>query len=179
MVVLPELMRDAAPTFLYEGNGPVLILVLLLAGFLYYAQRRLPTALIESGAIVAAFFLPPLLLDEPVLYVIGILMALVAVIVIPRVSRRTNNSVRWVVGALLVYMIVMLVIGQGLGPDLKDEVSAFHIMDWRDGLMGVAMITMMVLRPAGIIPERRRGVITSAVAPAPESVPTAAVQQTI
>jgi hypothetical protein len=52
-------------------------------------------------------------------------------------------------------------------------------MDWRDGLMGVAMVVMMVLRPAGIIPERRRGIVISATAPTPDSVPAAAVQQTM
>jgi hypothetical protein len=66
-----------------------------------------------------------------------------------------------------------------IGPELKHEVSAFHIMDWCDGLMGVAMISMIVLRSAGIIPERRRDVITSTVIPTPESVPAAAVQKTI
>jgi hypothetical protein len=52
-------------------------------------------------------------------------------------------------------------------------------MDWRDGLMGVAMVTMMVLRPAGIIPERRRGVVMSAVVQPPDAVPASAVQPVI
>ena len=46
--------------------------------------------------------------------------------------------------------------GQASWPDVEREVTAFRIMDWRDGLMGIAMVTMMVLRPAGIIPERRQ-----------------------
>lgn len=48
---------------------------------------------------------------------------------------------------------------------LRDvEIANFNIIEWRDGLMGGAMVLMMVLRPAGIIPERRQGVVISAVA---------------
>ncbi|RPJ02682.1 MAG: hypothetical protein EHM39_01330, partial [Chloroflexi bacterium] len=179
MVVLPELLRDAAPTFLYEGTGPIIILALLLASYLYRSQPQLPTAALISGAIAAAFFLPPLLLDEPSLYMVGILMALVAVVVVPRVWGRAANPLPWVVGALAVYTVLVLVIGGGLGPDLEAEILGFRIMDWRDGLMGVAMVVMMVLRPAGIIPERRRGIVVSATVPAPDAVPAAAVQQTM
>jgi hypothetical protein len=50
-------------------------------------------------------------------------------------------------------------------------------MDWRDGLMGVAMVVMMVLRPAGIIPERRKGIVMSAVAEPSGAGPAVAVQQ--
>ena len=39
-----------------------------------------------------------------------------------------------------------------------------QLLDWRDGLMGVLMVLMMVLRPAGLIPERRGGRVFSAVA---------------
>jgi ABC-type branched-subunit amino acid transport system permease subunit len=163
MVVLPELLRDVGPTFLYEGLSPFLILAVILGGYLYSAQRRLSEAAVESGAIAAAFFLPPLLLGEPALYVTGMVMALVALIFITVVRRRFGNALPWVAGAAAAYAVVMLVIGSGLGPDLEREISAFRIMDWRDGLMGVAMVVMMVLRPAGIIPERRRGVIVSAV----------------
>jgi hypothetical protein len=38
---------------------------------------------------------------------------------------------------------------------------------------------MMVLRPAGIIPERRKGIVISAVAKVPEAIPATAVQQTL
>ncbi len=179
MVVLPELLRDAAPTFLYEGTGPVIILALLLASYLYRSQAQLPVAALISGAIAAAFFLPPLLLDEPALYVVGIMMALVAVVVVPRIWARAANPLPWVIGALGVYAVLVLIIGGGLGPDLEEEILGFRIMDWRDGLMGVAMVIMMVLRPAGIIPERRRGIVVSATAPAPDAVPAAAVQQTM
>jgi ABC-type branched-subunit amino acid transport system permease subunit len=178
MVVLPELMRDAAPTFLYEGIGPVVILAVILGSYLYNAQRRLSVAAVESGVIVVAFFLPPLLLNEPVLHVAGLIMALVAIVIVPLARRRTSNALPWVIGALAIYAVVILVIGKGLGPDLEREVSAFRIMDWRDGLMGVAMVIMMVLRPAGIIPERRQGVVISAIAEAPEAVPAATMQQT-
>ena len=166
MVVLPELLRDVGPTFLYESLNPVVILAVILGGYLYSAQQRLSEAALESGAIAAAFFLPALLLDEPSLYVAGMLMALVVLILITLARRRSGSVLPWVVGAAAVYTVVLLVVGNGLGPDLEREVSAFRIMDWRDGLMGVAMVVMMVLRPAGIIPERRRGVVVSAVAEA-------------
>lgn len=166
MVVLPELLRDVGPTFLYEGINPVLILAVLLGGYLYSARHRLRGAAVESGAVAVAFFAPPLLLGEPALSVIGMFMVLAAIIAIPLVRRRSHNALPWVAGALAVYVVVMLLIGKGLGPDVEREISAFRIMDWRDGLMGVAMVVMMVLRPAGIIPERRRGIVVSAVAEA-------------
>jgi len=178
MVVLPELLRDAAPTFMYEGAGPVVILALILGFYLYHAQDRLPAAVLESAAIAAAFFLPPLLLGEPALYVVGILMALVMLIAIARLRRRTARYLPWVAGALAVYTIVLLAAGGSLGPDLSDGVSGFRIMDWRDGLMGVAMVLMMMLRPAGLIPERRRGIAPVTVEQPSEPIPTAARQQT-
>jgi ABC-type branched-subunit amino acid transport system permease subunit len=201
MVVLPELMRDVAPTFLYKGSGPVIILAVILGSYLYSAQRRLPAA-VESGAMAAAFFVPPLVMDEPSLYVAGIIMVL-AVLVVIRIARlhtgnmlpwgigalnlfkgrkrqRTGSAQPWVViGALSIYTIVILAVGKGLGPDLEREISAFRIMDWRDGLMGLAMVIMMVLRPAGIIPERRQGVLISAAVRPPETGPAAAIQQTM
>jgi ABC-type branched-subunit amino acid transport system permease subunit len=176
MVVLPELLRDVGPTFLYDGAGPVLILALILGSYLLNAQRRLSMAAVESGAIAIAFFAPSLLLNEPVLYVIGMIMALVTIVIMPLARRRTDNPLPWVIGALAAYAVVMLIIGRGLGPDLEREITAFQIMDWRDGLMGVAMVIMMVLRPAGIIPERRQGIVVSAVDQAPEAVPTTAMQ---
>jgi ABC-type branched-subunit amino acid transport system permease subunit len=179
MVVLPELMRDVAPTFLYQGTGPVIILAVILASYLYSAQRRLSSAAIESGAIAAVFFLPPLLLDEPALHVMGLIMALVAVVIASWGRRRTSNMLPWVIGALAIYAVVMLAIGGRLGPDLEREISKFRIMNWRDGLMGAAMVAMMVLRPAGIIPERRKGIVISAVAKVPEAIPATAVQQTL
>jgi ABC-type branched-subunit amino acid transport system permease subunit len=166
MVVLPELLRDVGPTFLYKGINPVVILAVLLGGYLYGARHRLSGATVESGAIAGAFVLPPLLLGEPALSVIGMLMVLVAIIAIPLVRRRLDNALPWVAGAMTLYAVVMLVIGKGLGPAVEREISTFRIMDWRDGLMGVAMVVMMVLRPAGIIPERRRGIVVSAVAEA-------------
>lgn len=159
MVVLPELLRDVGPTFLYEGSGPVVMLVLILGGYLLNTRHRWQSSGIESAAIAAAFFLPPLLLDEPALKVIGLLMALVAIAAIPLARRRREDALPWVLGALAIYAVVLLVIGGGVGPDLEDSLSEFRIMDWRDGLMGVAMVIMMVLRPAGIIPERRRGIV--------------------
>jgi ABC-type branched-subunit amino acid transport system permease subunit len=179
MVVLPELLRDVAPTFLYQGTGPLIILAVILASYLYGAQRRLPSAAVESGAIAAAFFLPPLVLDEPALYVVGLLMALVAAVMALRVGRRSSNVLPWMAGALAIYAVVILASGGRLGPDLEREISKFRIMDWRDGLMGAAMVAMMVLRPAGIIPERRKGIVISAVVQAPEVVPATAVQQTL
>ncbi len=171
MVVLPELMRDVAPTFLYEGSSPAILLALMLGLYLYSAQRRWQTAAIESGALLAAFVVPPLVLDEPVLVALGLIMVFVTVIVMGRVWRRTTNALPWELGALAVYTVVLLVIGRQIGPDLETEILKFRIMDWRDGLMGVAMVTMMVLRPAGIMPERRQGVVISAVTETPESVP--------
>jgi ABC-type branched-subunit amino acid transport system permease subunit len=179
MVVLPELLRDVEPTFLYEGTGPVAILAVILAAYLANAARRLPTAAVEGGAIAAAFFLPSLVLDEPVLRVTGLIIALVAVVIATAARRRTGNTLPWVIGALAVYVVVILAVGGRLGPDLEREVLKFRIMDWRDGLMGVAMVTMMVLRPAGIIPERRRGVVMSAVVQAPDAAPASAAQQAI
>jgi branched-chain amino acid transport system permease protein len=166
MVVLPELLRDVGPTFLYKGLNPVVILAVLLGGYLYSARHRLRGAALESGAVAVAFLAPPLLLGEPALSVIGMLMVLAAIIIIPLARRRFANALPWAVGAVAAYALVMLAVGKGLGPDLERAISAFRIMDWRDGLMGVAMVVMMVLRPAGIIPERRRGVVISAVAEA-------------
>src|SRR5690606_4011761 len=111
----------------------------------------------------AAFFVPALVLGEAPLYVIGLFMVLVAIIVLPLLRRRIANPLPWVAGALAIYTIVMLAVGSQLGPDVEREVMAFRIMDWRDGLMGIAMVVMMVLRPAGIIPERRQGVVMSPV----------------
>lgn len=163
MVVLPELLRDVGPTLLYEGQGPVVILVVMLGMYLYNAQGHLKPAAIESGAMAAAFFLPSLILDEPSLHVLALIMALVVIIVSALARHRMANALPWTVGAVAVYAAVVLILGSSLGPDLEREISAFRIMDWRDGLMGVAMVTMMVLRPAGIIPERRHGVVVSAV----------------
>ena len=177
MVVLPELLRDVGPTFLYEGAGPLAILAAILGLYLYNARSRIGAAAVESGVIAAAFVLPPALLGEPSLYVIGMLMTLAAIIMLPALRRRTANPLPWMAGALAVYVAAMVAIGSRLGPDLEREVSAFRIMDWRDGLMGVAMVIMMVLRPAGIIPERRRGVVTSAVAETTDVGPAVAVQQ--
>ena len=177
MVVLPELLRDVGPTFLYEGAGPLAILAAILGLYLYNARSRIGAAAVESGVIAAAFVLPPALLGEPSLYVIGMLMTLAAIIMLPALRRRTANPLPWMAGALAVYVAAMVAIGSRLGPDLEREVLAFRIMDWRDGLMGVAMVIMMVLRPAGIIPERRRGVVTSAVAETTDVGPAVAVQQ--
>jgi hypothetical protein len=151
------------------------LLVLMLAIYLYSAQRRLPTAAIESGALLAAFVVPPLVVGEPALYALGLIMVFVTVIVMGRVWRRTARALPWELGALAVYTVVLLIIGGQIGPDLEEEILAFRIMDWRDGLMGVAMVVMMVLRPAGIIPERRQGVVMSAVSEPP--VPAAAAMQ--
>ena len=177
MVVLPELLRDVGPTFLYEGAGPLVIFAAILGLYLYNARSRIGAAVVESGVIAAAFVLPPALLGEPSLYVIGMLMTLAAIIILPALRRRTANPLPWMAGALAVYVAAMVAIGSRLGPDLEREVSAFRIMDWRDGLMGVAMVIMMVLRPAGIIPERRRGVVMSAVAETTDVGPAVAVQQ--
>lgn len=179
MVVLPELLRDVGPTFLYEGNGPVVILVLILGGYLLNTRDRWQSASIESAAIAAAFFLPSLLLNEPALRVIGMLMALIAIIVIPLLRRRRQDALRWALGGLAVYAVVLLVVGSGLAPDVERQLSGFRIMDWRDGLMGVAMVLMMVLRPAGIIPEKRRGIVMLATEPAAESASVPAAQQTV
>src|SRR5690606_37341983 len=119
-------------------------------------------AALEAGAIVAAFIVPPLLVGESALYVVGMLMALVAVIALPRVRRRTANAVPWIAGGLALYVVAAIGIGSAFGPELRDQVAAFRIMEWRDGLMGVAMVVMMILRPAGLIPERRRGVVIAA-----------------
>ncbi len=174
MVVLPELLRDVAPTFMYEGSSPVILLALMLGLYLYSAQRRLPTAVIESEAMLAAFVVPPLVLGEPVLYALGLIMVFVTVIVMARVWRHTTRALSWELGALAIYTVVLLVIGGRIGPDLEKEILAFSIMDWRDGLMGVAMVIMMVLRPAGIIPERRQGVVMSV---AVTETPAPALQQ--
>jgi ABC-type branched-subunit amino acid transport system permease subunit len=179
MVVLPELLRDAAPTFVYDGIGPVVILALILGSYLYISRRRLQRAALESGVIALVFFAPPLLLGQPPLYVIGIVMALAAVIALPLLRRRASNALPWLAGALAVYAVLMLLDGGDLGASLEQEISNFQIMEWRDGLMGVAMVVMMVLRPAGIIPERRKGVVISAVTEAPEaSASVAAVSTT-
>jgi branched-chain amino acid transport system permease protein len=176
MVVLPELLRDVGPTFLYEGNGPIIMLIVILGSYLYNAQSRLRPALIESGAIAAAFFLPTLVLDEPPLYVVGLLMALITLILAAVARRRTINAQPWVLGGLAVYVVVLLIVGGSLGPDIARETAKFQIMDWRDGLMGTAMVLMMILRPAGMIPEKRRGVV---MAEESESAPTAALGQTV
>ncbi len=58
---------------------------------------------------------------------------------------------------------------------LRDvELGGFNVIDWRDGLMGAAMVLMMVLRPAGLIPERRKGVVVSAVTDDETEPPAAA-----
>lgn len=177
MVVLPELLRDVGPNFLYQGLNPAVILALLLGLHLYSARGRLGGAALESGVIAAAFFVPPLVLGERVLYVPGLLMALAALTLLPIVRRRTGDVLLWVGSAAAVYAIVMLVAGKSLAPDLQRSVTAFRIMDWRDGLMGAAMVVMMVLRPAGMIPERRRGVMFSAVAETPAPAEIAVPQQ--
>jgi len=163
MVVLPELLRDVGPTLLYEGEGPVVILVVMLGMYLYNAQGHLKPAAVESGAIAAAFFLPSLILDEPSLHVLALIMGLIVIIMSALARTRMTNALPWTLGTVAVYAAAVLAFGSSLGPDLEREISAFRIMDWRDGLMGVAMVTMMVLRPAGIIPERRHGVVVSAV----------------
>lgn len=177
MVVLPELLRDVGPTFLYEGAGPFVILALLLGGYLFAGRARGQAAVVEAGLMAAAFFAPALALGEAPLYVIGLFMVLVAIIVLPMLRRRIANPLPWLAGALAIYTIVMLAVGSQLGPDVEREVTAFRIMDWRDGLMGIAMVTMMVLRPAGIIPERRQGVVMSPVVETADAAPAAAVQQ--
>ncbi len=177
MVVLPELLRDVAPTFLYEGSGPLVILAAILALYLFQAQHRIGQAALEAGAIVAAFIVPPLLVGESALYVVGMLMALVAVIALPRVRRRTANAVPWIAGGLALYVVAAIGIGSAFGPELRDQVAAFRIMEWRDGLMGVAMVVMMILRPAGLIPERRRGVVIAATTEPAEPIATPAAQQ--
>lgn len=177
MVVLPELLRDVAPTFLYKGPDPLIMLAVILGLYLYSARQRWRSAAVEVGAVVAAFFLPPLLLNKPVLYALGIFMALVAVSFATWTGRRTSRALPWVLGALALYTVVIVVVGGALGPDLEREISKFRIMNWRDGLMGVAMVTMMVLRPAGIIPERRKGTVFSAVAQT--TAPAVTAQQTV
>lgn len=179
MVVLPELLRDVAPTFLYDGVTPLIFMALFLALHIHYSQRRLAVALAESGAIALAFFAPPLVLDRPALFVLSTVMAVVAIWAIPRVHRRAANPLPWIAGALGVYTVLLLVGGRSIAPDLEDVVLGFRIMDWRDGLMGVAMILMMILRPAGLIPEQRRGVVIPET-PAPrEVVPAPAAQRTV
>ena len=178
MVVLPELLRDVGPTFLYEGAGPFVILALLLGGYLFAGRARGQAAVVEAGLMAAAFFAPALALGEAPLYVIGLFMVLVAIIVLPMLRRRIANPLPWLAGALAIYTIVMLAVGSQLGPDVEREVTAFRIMDWRDGLMGVAMVLMMMLRPAGLIPERRRGIAPVTVEQPSEPIPTAARQQT-
>jgi ABC-type branched-subunit amino acid transport system permease subunit len=177
MVVLPELMRDVAPTFLYQGTEPVLILGVILASYLYNARQRWTSAALESGAIAAACLVPPLLLDQPSLYAVGLLMALFAVILATWTRRHTSRPLPWIAGGLAVYAVAILIIGGSVGPDLEREISAFRIMNWRDGLMGVAMVAMMILRPAGIIPERRKGITVSTADQTPALVPMTAAPQ--
>jgi branched-chain amino acid transport system permease protein len=177
MVVLPELMRDVAPTFLYQGTEPVLILGVILASYLYNARQRWQSAALESGAIAAACLVPPLLLDQPSLYAVGLLMALFAVILATWTRRHTSRPLPWIAGGLAVYAVAILIIGGSVGPDLEREISAFRIMNWRDGLMGVAMVAMMILRPAGIIPERRKGITVSTADQTPALVPMTAAPQ--
>lgn len=179
MVVLPELLRDVAPTFLYDGATPLIFVALLLALHIHQSQRRLPVALAESGAIALAFFLPPLILNRPALFVLSTVMAVIAIWAVPRVHRRAANALPWIVGGLGVYTAVLLVAGRSIAPALEDVVLSFRIMDWRDGLMGAAMILMMILRPAGLIPEQRRGIAIPET-PAPREVlPAPAAQRTI
>jgi hypothetical protein len=45
-------------------------------------------------------------------------MALVAVVIATAARRRTGNTLPWVVGALAVYVVVILADGGRLGPDL-------------------------------------------------------------
>ena len=178
MVVLPELLRDVAPTFLYDGATPLIFVALLLALHIHQSQRRLPVALAESGAIALAFFLPPLILNRPALFVLSTVMAVIAIWAVPRVHRRAANALPWIVGGLGVYTAVLLVAGRSIAPALEDVVLSFRIMDWRDGLMGAAMILMMILRPAGLIPEQRRGIAIPET-PAPREVlPAPAAQRT-
>jgi hypothetical protein len=106
-------------------------------------------------------------------------MVLATLIVMALVRQRTQNALPWMAGGLAAYIVVLLVIGGELGPDLEQQISEFRIMDWRDGLMGAAMVTMMVLRPAGIIPEKRQGVVMSAVAEPSDAGPTVATQPTV
>jgi len=174
MVALPELLRDVGPTFLYKGTTPVVILAAILGLYLFSARERLRSALVESGAAVIAFLLPAVVLNEPALRALGLAMALLVIIISKVARRRTENARPWVLGAVAAYIVVALAFGNALGPDLERQITAFRIMDWRDGLMGVAMVIMMVLRPAGIIPERRRGVVVSALADAPDPVAVAA-----
>ena len=176
MVVLPELLRDADPTLVWQGATPVLLLALILGVYLYVSRRRMNAALIESALIAAAFFLPALLLSRPSLYVVGLVMALTAAIGARLALRRRANVSPWLAGALAVYGIAMLVLGGELAARVETVVASFTILDWRDGLMGAAMVLMMVLRPAGLIPERRRGLVTSAVAEMPEVESAAAPQ---
>ncbi len=176
MVVLPELMRDVAPTFLYKGTEPLVILGVILASYLYNARQRWQSAALESAAVVAAFVIPPLLLDQSSLFALGLLMALFAVLLIGWTRRHTARPLPWIAGGLAVYTLAVLVLGGTIGPDLERELAAFRIMDWRDGLMGVAMVTMMILRPAGIIPERRQGTTVSPPDQAAARVPATATQ---
>ncbi|MCZ7543761.1 MAG: branched-chain amino acid ABC transporter permease [Anaerolineae bacterium] len=168
MVVLPELLRDADPTQVWSNAVPAVILALILAGYLYASRRRLSRAAIDSALIAVAFFLPPLLLGQPPLYVAGIIMALVAVIAARAAYARDINVLPWLGGALAVYVVALMIAGAAFAAQLESVIAGFNIIDWRDGLMGGAMVLMMILRPAGIIPERRRGAVISAVAATPE-----------
>ncbi|MBN1963898.1 MAG: branched-chain amino acid ABC transporter permease [Anaerolineae bacterium] len=56
-------------------------------------------------------------------------------------------------------------LGMVVLPELLRDIFP-QLLDWRDGLMGILMVLMMVLRPAGLIPERRGGRVFSAVAEA-------------
>ena len=176
MVVLPELLRDASPTFLWDGATPALILALVLATYLYSARRHLNQALVAAALLTAAFLLPGLLLNQPPLYAIGIVMAVVAVIGVHRAHGRGVVYQRWLAGALAIYVIVLLIVGAELSGQLTTAFAGFRIIDWRDGIMGVAMVLMMVLRPAGLIPERRKGIIVSAVAATGEAESVTAPQ---
>ncbi|GAB4446747.1 MAG: hypothetical protein Kow00120_16940 [Anaerolineae bacterium] len=168
MVVLPELLRDADPTLVWSNAAPAVILALILAGYLYASRRRLSRAAIDSALIAVAFYLPPLLLGQPPLYVASIIMALVAVIAARAAYARDINVLPWLGGALAVYVVALMIAGAAFAAQLESVIAGFNIIDWRDGLMGVAMVLMMILRPAGIIPERRRGAVISAVAATPE-----------
>src|SRR5690606_27088130 len=116
-------------------------------------RRRLSRAAIDSALIAVAFFLPPLLLGQPPLYVAGIIMALVAVIAARAAYARDINVLPWLGGALAVYVVALLIAGAAFAAQLESVIAGFNIIDWRDGLMGAAMVLMMILRPAGIIPE--------------------------
>ncbi len=164
MVVLPELLRDVAPTFLIEGIGPFAILALILAFYIHSRRQHLTKAALEAGAIALAFIAPTLLTAQPSLYLAGIVAALVGVWIASELNRRDINPIPWLWGGAVIYIALLTLAGQGLAQSLSDGIHNFRITDWRDGLMGAAMVLMMILRPAGLIPERRRGIVFSAVA---------------